>query len=269
MSWSPPSSSDPAVTHYVVHAGQGSCPVTVDAKARSAVMPVVKGQRMIAPRVQAVNVLGDYVADALRAKYGTELALLTGGGIRDTFPARGYEPADPSLRRPSQGSNGPYDVTLGDALSLFPFSNSIMTTKVSGRNLWAALENGVSGYPSDGRFPQISGFRFAFDPTRPVGQRIISVTTDGRSIAADDTTYSLTTIDFLVNGGDDYRGRFSPESAVVRDVLADAFAAAVSADSAANGYVRIPALDGRITRVGWGGLASFVPSGEGVVWRAL
>ncbi len=195
--------------------------------------------------------LGDYVADALRAKYGTELALLTGGGIRDTFPARGYEPADPSLRRPSQGSSGPYDVTLGDALSLFPFTNSIMTTKVSGRNLWAALENGVSGYPSDGRFPQISGFRFAFDPARPVGQRIISVTTtDGRSIAADDTTYSLTTIDFLVNGGDDYRGRFSPESAVVRDVLADAFAAAVSADSAANGFVRIPALDGRITRVG-------------------
>jgi len=126
-----------------------------------------------------------------------------------------------------------------------------MTTKVSGRNLWAALENGVSGYPSDGRFPQISGFRFAFDPARPVGQRIISVTTtDGRSIAADDTTYSLTTIDFRVNGGDDYRGRFSPESAVVRDVLADAFAAAVSADSAANGFVRIPALDGRITRVG-------------------
>ncbi len=195
--------------------------------------------------------LGDYVADSLRVKYGTDLALLTGGGIRDTFPARGYEPADPSLRRPSPDGSGPYDVTLGDALSVFPFTNSLMTTEVTGRNLWAALENGVSGYPSDGRFPQISGFRFSFDPTRPVGQRIISVTTaDGRAIVADDTAYSLTTVDFLVNGGDDYLGLFSPATAVVRDVLADAFAAAVSADSKANGSVRIPALDGRITRVG-------------------
>jgi len=195
--------------------------------------------------------LGDFVADSLRVKYGTDLALLTGGGIRDTFPARGYEPADPSLRRPSPDGSGPYDVTLGDALSVFPFNNSVVTTKVTGRNLWTALENGVSGYPSDGRFPQISGFRFVFDPAQPVGQRIVSVTTaDGRAIAADDTTYSLTTVDFLVNGGDGYLGLFSPTTAVVRDVLADVFAAAVMAESKSNGLVRIPTLDGRITRVG-------------------
>lgn len=194
--------------------------------------------------------LGDYVADALRVRYGTDLVILGGGGIRDTFPAYGYKPVDPSLRRPGGGSSGPYDVTLGDALSVFPFNNSVMTTQVTGRNLWTALENGVSGYPASGRFPQISGFRFTFDPTLPVGQRVISVTTtDGRAIASDDTPYSLATTDYLVSGGDDYQGLFSPNIAVVRDILADVFADAVMSESTTNGMVRIPALDGRITRV--------------------
>jgi len=35
------------------------------------------------------------------------------------------------------------------------------------------LENGVSGYPKfEGRFPQVSGVRFKFDPRKPPGQRI-------------------------------------------------------------------------------------------------
>ncbi|MCF8551382.1 MAG: 5'-nucleotidase C-terminal domain-containing protein, partial [Candidatus Nanopelagicales bacterium] len=76
--------------------------------------------------------LGNYAADALRAKYGTDLVFINGGGIRDTFPAKGYVPADKSLRRPSTGSTGPYDVTLGDALTVFPFGNSAVTSSISG-----------------------------------------------------------------------------------------------------------------------------------------
>ena len=37
----------------------------------------------------------------------------------------------------------------------------------------AALENGVSQWPKlEGRFPQVSGLTFAFDPDQPNGQRI-------------------------------------------------------------------------------------------------
>ena len=36
-----------------------------------------------------------------------------------------------------------------------------------------ALENGVSKYPvKEGRFPQVAGLSFGFDPTRPPGQRV-------------------------------------------------------------------------------------------------
>ena len=37
----------------------------------------------------------------------------------------------------------------------------------------ACLENGVSKWPAlEGRFPQVSGIQFAFDPTKPPGSRI-------------------------------------------------------------------------------------------------
>ena len=36
-----------------------------------------------------------------------------------------------------------------------------------------ALENGVSQYPKlEGRFPQVSGVEFGFDPSKPPGQRV-------------------------------------------------------------------------------------------------
>lgn len=42
-----------------------------------------------------------------------------------------------------------------------------------GRQLLSVLENGVSQYPKlEGRFPQVAGISFAFDPNQPPGSRI-------------------------------------------------------------------------------------------------
>lgn len=36
-----------------------------------------------------------------------------------------------------------------------------------------ALENGVSKYPvKEGRFPQVAGMSYGFDPTHPPGKRV-------------------------------------------------------------------------------------------------
>jgi len=195
--------------------------------------------------------LGDLAADAMRTRYGTDFAYVNGGGIRDTFPARGYTPADKTLRRPATGNSGPYDVTLGDALTVFPFGNSAVTTTITGANLWAALENGVSNVPNDGRFPQVSGLRFTFDARKPVGQRVLAVTkADGTPIAKDGTTYSVATLDFLVNGGDGYGTLFTPAAAKVRDLYVDVFVDALEKDMAAGRTTVTPVADGRITKVG-------------------
>ena len=194
------------------------------------------------------NPMGIYIADLLRAKYKTDFALTNGGGIRDTFPAKTYTPVDTKLVRTG---TGPFDVTLGDALTVYPFGNQVATTVVTGENLWKALENGVGGnYPGDGRFPQISGFKFTFDPTKAIGSRIVSVTkNDGTAIAKDQTVYTLTTLDFIIYGGDGYLNVFSPAKAKVMGALLDVFVDALKADLAAGKVTQLPALDGRVKKV--------------------
>ena len=203
------------------------------------------------PRVQrsGENPMGNYIADLLRTKFKTDFALTNGGGIRDSFPAKNYIPVNKELVRTGTGA---LDVTLGDALTVYPFGNQVATTIVTGENLWKALENGVGGsYPSDGRFPQISGFKFTFDSTKAIGSRIVSVTkNDGTAIAKDQTVYTLTTLDFIIYGGDFYTNMFSPTKAKVQGALLDVFTDALKADLAAGKVTQVPALDGRIKKVG-------------------
>ena len=54
--------------------------------------------------------------------------------------------------------------------------NTQVVLGLTGTQLLATLENGVSMHPRlEGRFLQVSGVSFEFDPTRPAGGRI----TDG------------------------------------------------------------------------------------------
>jgi len=195
------------------------------------------------------NPMGDYIADALRSKYKTDFAITNGGGIRDTFPAKTYIPANTALVRTG---TGPLDVTLGDAFTVYPFGNQVATTVVSGANLWKALENGVGGnYPADGRFPQVSGLKFTFDSSKPLGARIVTVTkNDGTAIAKDSTEYTLTTLDYMIYGGDGYVDVFSPAKAKVFGALLDVFVDALKADMAAGKVTQLPTLDGRVKKIG-------------------
>lgn len=204
------------------------------------------------PQVQRAGeaAIGNFTADAMRKKYGTDFAYINGGGIRDKFPAATYVPADKSYNRPGTDKVAPYDVTLGDALAVYPFGNTVGVSVVTGENLWKALENGVSNWPGDGRFPQISGFKFSFDTSKPVGSRVQSVTLpNGTAIAKDSKEYTIAVPDFMIYGGDGYVGFFTPSKAKLRGLLVDVFIEAVQEASAGGKAIQIPALDGRITKV--------------------
>ena len=194
--------------------------------------------------------MGDYMADLVRAATKTQLAIINGGGIRDTFPAKTYAPADKTLVRPGTGVTGPYDVTLGDALTVFPFGNYVATTKMTGADIWKAMENGVSQYPTAGRFPQISGFKFAFDPAKGVGGRVTSVkTADGKDIPNDASVeFTVATVDYMVSGGDGYVDVFHPQTAKIGGLLVDVLIAGLKADMAAGKVTQLPKLDGRISK---------------------
>ncbi len=137
--------------------------------------------------------IGNVVADALRTTYGTQIAFTNGGGLRSALPS-GYQPADKSLRRTSSGyaAGPPFDLVLGDAYTLLPFGNVAVTRTVTGAQLWAALENSVRSVPAaSGGSLQVSGFRFSYDASKPVGSRVVSVALDDGSAIANSPSTNI------------------------------------------------------------------------------
>lgn len=147
--------------------------------------------------------VGNLMADSFLNRYGTQLAFTNSGGIRSPLPSS-YVP-DPSAGADRDGVF-PDDILLGDVFNFHSFGNEVVTRDISGAALHAMLEHGLGQLPdSDGRFPQIAGFRVIYDSAAPEGARVISVELmDGTPIPADGTLYSLALPDFVNEGGDGY-----------------------------------------------------------------
>ena len=187
--------------------------------------------------------IGNLAADSMRLEYNTQLALVNGGGIRQPLPSS-YAPANMMLRRTAMGyaSGPPYDLVVGDAHSVFPFGNAIVTRTVTGTQLWAAMEYGIGALPAaSGRFPQISGFGFTYSAGAPSGARIIEMhLAGGAPIPKDQTTYTMALTDFTNNGGDGY-SMFVDGQGVSRDLQADIFAQYIQSKMTIT-----PTIEGRI-----------------------
>ncbi|SEW27970.1 bifunctional metallophosphatase/5'-nucleotidase [Natrinema salifodinae] len=130
--------------------------------------------------------LGNWLADVVRADVDADVALQNGGGIRSD---QLYEAGELTRR------------TIVDIL---PFPNRTAKLEVSGATLREAIERGVSAVAEGhGRFPQVSGMAYAYEPDAPAGDRVEAITVDGEPLA-DDATYELATNDFVASGGDGY-----------------------------------------------------------------
>lgn len=178
--------------------------------------------------------LGNFVSDAYlwaTQKYGTQIALMNGGGIRASISA------------------GP--VTNGDTITVQPFGNTVYVLDLTGTELMAALENGVSDLANTaGRFLQVGGMRYTYDPTKVVGSRVLSAEiklADGTFKAIDPAaTYRIVTNNFVAAGGDNFavlkNARGFRQDTYLTDyvVVNDYFAFVKSAN---------PTLEGRITIV--------------------
>ncbi len=187
--------------------------------------------------------IGNLAADAIRVKYGAQLAMVNGGGIRAPLPST-YAPANTMLRRTSAGyaSGPPYDLVVGDAYAVFPFGNAVVTRTVTGTQLWTAMEHGIGSLPgANGKFPQISGFGFTYSLMAPVGARITEMhLTGGAPIPKDQTTFTLALPDFTNSGGDGYT-MFVDGQGVSRDLQADVFAEYIQTQ-----MTIMPTIEGRI-----------------------
>lgn len=135
--------------------------------------------------------MGDLVADAMLEKgrnINAVITLVNGGAIRSSVPAG--------------------DISIGQIYEVLPFDNYMVSADVSGTQLIAALENGVSQVEGvKGRFLQVAGLRYKWDAAAAPGKRIVSVevkTLEGYKPVNVDEIYRVVTTDFIVGGGDGF-----------------------------------------------------------------
>lgn len=100
--------------------------------------------------------------------------------------------------------SGPFK--LRDLFQVLPQLSPLTVIQVTGHQIWKALENGVSQYPKlEGRFPQVAGVRFAFNPDNPSGNRIeLNHIHIGDQSLDLNRNYRLVTKSFVHSGKDGY-----------------------------------------------------------------
>ncbi len=143
-------------------------------------------------RVQECE-MGNLIADAMLARVksqGVQIAIQNSGGIRASIDAG--------------------DVTMGEVLTVLPFQNTLSTFEVTGQTMIDALENGVSQVEEvKGRFPQVAGMKFVWNPSIAPGEgRIVEVLVegaDGYSPIDPAATYSVVSNNYVRGGGDGYK----------------------------------------------------------------
>lgn len=134
------------------------------------------------------NLLADAILDRV-ADQGATIAFQNGGGIRASIDAG--------------------EITVGDVLTVLPFSNTLATVQVSGADVIEALENGVSDIENGaGRFAQVAGLKYTYTLANPAGDRVSDVLVKGEGDTwvpiDEDATYTVVTNNYVRGGGDGF-----------------------------------------------------------------
>lgn len=184
----------------------------------------LEGRRALV-RTQQTN-LGDLSADAnlwYAQQYDptVRVSLKNGGGIRDLI---GYVDGMTGALLPTQANplsgKQATQVSQLDIENTLRFNNGLTLLTVTAAELLQILEHGVAATApgeTPGRFPQVGGLRFSFDPDLPPGSRVLSASImdwdgttldvlkqDGVLQGDPNRPIRLVTLNFLANGGDDY-----------------------------------------------------------------
>jgi 5'-nucleotidase len=158
---------------------------------------------------------GDLIADAQLAATqpaqfgGAQVAFMNRGGVRNP----GF------LFSQISGGEQPGDVTYGEAFTVQPFGNSLVTMTVTAQQLRDFLEQQFAGCAIPGepaqtadRILQVSsGFKFSFSTAAAPCSKIQSVSlggadvvAGGQLVVAPTSTYRITVNNFMSTGGDGF-----------------------------------------------------------------
>ncbi len=129
--------------------------------------------------------LGRLITSAMLNETGADIAITNGGGIRDSIEAG--------------------DITKDSIIKVLPFGNYIVTKKVKGSDIVAALEHGM--VEGSGSFAHFAGItvesKKESDKQGLIRHKVLSVKINGDDLDLN-KEYVLATNDFMAVGGDGY-----------------------------------------------------------------
>ena len=135
------------------------------------------------------NLVSDAILDRVKGQ-GVQIVFQNGGGLRASI--------DGGV------------VTMGEVLTVLPFQNTLATFQITGKDVVASLEHGVSAIEEGkGQFPQVAGLKYSFDKSVAPNQgRIKSVEVqegDAWVAIEPEKLYTVATNNFVRQGGDGYK----------------------------------------------------------------
>lgn len=185
------------------------------------------------------SIMGDVIADAQLAatrapdKGASVLALMNPGGVR----------ADLTVAQITGGEQ-PGQVTYGEAFTVQPFGNSVVSMSITGAELDAVLEQQwtlVNGVRRVAMLAPSAGLTYAWTAANPDGDKVSDIKIGG--VAIDPAArYRITVNSFLADGGDGFTVLKQGIDRIGGEVDLDALTAYLGA----NTPLAPPALD-RIT----------------------
>jgi 5'-nucleotidase len=189
------------------------------------------------------NLVSDAILDRVKGQ-GVEIVIQNGGGLRASI---------------DQGV-----ITMGDVLTVLPFQNTLATFQISGKDLVASLEGGVSEIEEvKGKFPQVAGLKYSFDKSvAPNAGRIksVEVMENGAWVPIDpNKDYLVATNNYVRQGGDGYK-LFASNAKNAYDYgpgLEQVVADYLAANRPYKAY-----LDGRITEIAAAAPATEAPAAD-------
>ena len=173
----------------------------------------------------------NFVADAFRYAYGTDIALTNGGGVRSSLKAG--------------------EITYNDLLKMTPFQNSMAVVRATGQQILDALEFGARltnqiykfddrAVGENGAFLQVSGLKYTIDGSAvspvildendmmtgidniPRKVKDVMVLQNGEYVPIDpQATYTVASINYILFNSGDGNTAFQGAEAIVENGMTD------------------------------------------------
>ena len=141
-------------------------------------------QPLLHPSRTEETELGNFACDVLLDYFKVDLAFQNSGGLRKPIPL---------------------EVKLRHVLETFPFGNTFVKFKITGKQLKLLLENNASSKNGDW-YQMPKTLRYTFDSRKPDGERVVSIKFRGKEVR-DDQVFTAVTNNYVWGKGAQYLGQ--------------------------------------------------------------